>query len=236
MIDNGIIAISFDIWGTLLNGNKAFTKPRLQHLFSALDITDIDIEMLVSAYRASGKHCDAEMERTGLDIGMGDRLAFMFKELGLDRDVPSDQWINDMQVALGRMRLLPEYCPMLIEPDLLQTLQALKDQGYRLGTMSNTGIDNELGMRSLLNLNGIASLVNVTVFSSEVGLAKPNPDFFRHMAQELGTETQNVLHIGDNPNADYRATEAGMSALLYAPKGTDKPLQYIRSMKELLKK
>jgi HAD superfamily hydrolase (TIGR01509 family) len=152
--------------------------------------------------------------------------------LDIDAPVPDAATISAIQVKVGALRCQPEYLPVLIEPDLLHTLQALSDQGFVLGLLSNTGMDNLQVMEPVLKTLGLWNLFTVFVFSSEDGRAKPNPDLFRHMANEFGLEPNRVLHIGDNTNADYRAIEAGMNAVVYAPKGSELP--HITSMGELL--
>jgi HAD superfamily hydrolase (TIGR01662 family) len=235
-VPTGVKAISFDIWKTLLNGNKAFTRPRLRLIFDMLGYTGLDVEQLRNAYRAADKFYNSESERLGRDFGMADRLSMMFEVLGIDAPVPDASAIEAIQAEVVKLRLQPEYMPTFTEPDLPQTLQELRKQGYSLGLLSNTGIDNRQVMEPVLRALGIWDLFDVAMFTSDDGRAKPNPELFRHTAKELNAEPTQVLHVGDNANADCRAAEAGLHAVLYSQKGEPEGNSYpfITSMKELL--
>ena len=235
VIPDGVKVIDFDIWLTLLNGNSAFTVPRLQRMFAMLDHAGINDEILRNAYRAADGFYNKESERTGLDYGLRERLAHMFRTLDIDDRIPNNIGLATIQAQVATMRLREEYMPSFIEPDLPATLEALCDQGYRLGLLSNTGIDNEQVMEPVLRKLGIWHFFEVAMFSSVEGLAKPNPKLYDRLVNKFGVEHQEVLHVGDNTNADYRAIEAGLQAVVYAPNGVE-DYPHIRSMKELLKK
>lgn len=230
-------ALSCDIWRTLLVGNSAFTRPRLRRTFDLLGHPGIDVEKLRTAYMRANKFYNEESERQLRDFGLSERLEMMYQDLGIMSSVPGESALRAIQVEVGKLRLQPDFMPTFIEPDLPETLRALRDQGLALGLLSNTGIDNEVVMESVLRKLGIWDFFDVHLFSCEDGRAKPHPELFRHMAKRLRAEPQQVLHIGDNPNADCRATEAGLHAVLYTPKGAPEgnTLPFITSMKELLK-
>lgn len=229
---DGVSCISFDIWKTLLRGNKNFTRPRLRFIFDYIGLAEVDIEAIRSAYLEADSFFNDEAEITGCDFGMADRLGHMFGTLDISREVPSSDEVEAIQLHLGGLRSQGEYLPSLIEADLPRTLQQLSERGIALGLLSNTGMDNSLVMHPVLSRLGILDYFQVVVFSSEDGRAKPNPGLFRRMADEFGVSAEHVLHIGDNPNADYRAREAGLRSLHYAPAGS--VLEHVRSMRELL--
>ncbi len=234
-IPRGVSVLSFDIWNTLLRGNQAFTRPRLALIFSHLKLGYLKADDVLDAYLLANRFLNEESERNGIDYGMGERLAIMYDRLGLEHDVPDDATILEIQERTGKLRRNPEYLPTLTEPDLLATLTALREQGYLLGLLSNTGMDNHLSMEPLLKLMGLWQLFDNAIFSSQDGRAKPNEGIFLRMATEFKVEPDQVLHIGDNRTADYNgARAAGMHGVLYAPNTARKPNQ-IKSMKELLR-
>jgi HAD superfamily hydrolase (TIGR01509 family) len=231
-IPKQVTALSFDIWKTLLGGNKAFTNVRLRLIFDELDLPGVDIEQVHAAYKRADKFFNDEAEHTMTDYGMGERLQMMFATLGIDQSVPDARAIAAIQAKVGKLRCQPEYLPPLLEPDLPDTLQKLKDQGLVLGLLSNTGMDDVQVMEPVLKKVGIWDYFQVRIFSSEDGRAKPNPDLFRRMARELKAAPHEVLHIGDNTNADFRAIKAGLHAVVYAPDGSSYP--HITSMTQLV--
>lgn len=231
-IPKQVTALSFDIWKTLLGGNKAFTSIRLRTIFNRLDIPIVDIDQVREAYKRADKFYNDEAEHTMMDYGMAERLQMMFAFLDIDKAVPDAATIASIQGEIGALRSMPKYLPRLLELDLPQTLQALKDQGFILGLLSNTGMDDVQVMEPVLKALGIWDLFQVRIFSSEDGRAKPNPDLFRRMARELKVAPNQVLHIGDNQYADYRAITAGLHAVVYAPEDSSYP--HITSMHQLL--
>jgi FMN phosphatase YigB (HAD superfamily) len=228
-----VTCLSFDIWKTLLNGNPAFTRPRMALLFDRLGQTGIDVELLRKAYLDGSKTLDRVSEETGIDQGMRERVQAMYTYLGIDAVIPQDEELTRIQCEVGALRLQPQFIPTLIESDLVDTLVSLKEAGYRLGLLSNTGFDDRSVMEPLLVKLGLWEHFEVALFSSEEGIAKPSPELFFRMVEQFGVLPGEVLHIGDNINADYRAREAGLEAVVYAP-GSDTTLPSIRSMKELL--
>lgn len=231
-IPRDVTAISIDIWNTLLRGNPAFTRPRLGLIFDLLGHEDYDIEKVVEAYRHADRTLDRESERTGLDYDMPDRLVIMYRLLKIDRALPGDAAIKNIQAQTGKLRLEPRYMPSLVEPTSPATLEKLRSRGIFLGLLSNTGMDNGSTMVPVLQALGIWEHFHAAIFSSDVGLAKPNGSLFRTMAAKLRSETEHTMHIGDNEVADFQAHLAGLHAYVYAPDGSNFP--HIRSLEELL--
>lgn len=94
-------------------------------------------------------------------------------------------------------------------PDVLDTLETLRQRGLRLGVVSNW--DERLPR--LLERLGLAPFFDVVVTSSSVGVEKPNPRIFRHCLEHLGVEPEHALHVGDAPIDDVEgAMAAGMQA------------------------
>jgi putative hydrolase of the HAD superfamily len=218
-IPSNIEAISLDIWGTLLRGNKKFTLARLKLICEMLGLNPgIVNDQLIETYLISSVHFDKKMEVTGRDFGLVPRLTMALDMIGVGVPIIADELATSIQLALGRLRCQPKYQPSLIEPSLLETLAKLKDAGIKLALLSNTGADSHESMKLVLETLGIWKCVDLAIFSSEDGRAKPNPGIFHRVAQELGVRPDQILHIGDNPVADYQgAIGAGCRSLLYAP-------------------
>jgi len=77
---------------------------------------------------------------------------------------------------------------------------------YRLFALSNGNAD--------LQRCGIADLFAGHVTASAAGAAKPDARIFARLAALAGVEAHQVLHIGDDPEADVvGAMQAGMQAV-----------------------
>lgn len=235
-IPNGIIVISFDIWKTLLVGNKGFSRPRLALILNEFGQDHVNLNEAMVAYREVDAYFNTLSETTGVDYGMGERLAALFNKLGINQEL-SDRTLNVIQGKVGEQRRSPDFLPKLIEPDLKWTLTTLHERGYRLGTLSNTGMDSHVVMEPLLDYLGLRHLFYNRVFSSQDGRAKPNPGIFQRMADEHGATPDQVLHVGDNIVADYDgAVAAGMHAVLFDPSdAVSERSNRIKSIRDLIR-
>jgi putative hydrolase of the HAD superfamily len=92
-------------------------------------------------------------------------------------------------------------------------LEALRERGLKLGLVSNAFDPGWLLHRDLEQM-GIASRVDVAVFSSEVGIRKPHPEIFRRALDRLGVAPEHALFVGDRLYEDVRgAGELGMTTV-----------------------
>ena len=217
VINRATLAISYDIWRTLLKGNKAFTSARIEHLANRLGLR-ASVDELVAAYRGAERHFNRYAIDTGRDGGMAERLGLMYQLLGLDpATLPESSVLDAIQRELGELHCHPEYMPSLLEPDLLHWLDQIAQLGLTQVLLSNTGMDSGPVMRPVLTKLGIMSRMEFAMFSAEEGLAKPNPALFMRMSRQLNVPPAQIVHVGDNPTADYAgATSAGLQAILYA--------------------
>ena len=95
--------------------------------------------------------------------------------------------------------------------DVVPTLEALRRAGARTGIVSN--FDGRLP--GLVRAFGLETRVEVVVWSTAVGAAKPDPRIFRHAASRLGLAVEELLHVGDDPRADVDgALAAGARGVL----------------------
>jgi putative hydrolase of the HAD superfamily len=105
------------------------------------------------------------------------------------------------------------FSPEAWEPfaDVLPTLEALKAEDLRLGTISNW--DGTLS--SILEGIGLAPYFDEIISSTDVGLHKPQADIFELACVRLGVSPHDALHIGDHISADALGAQAvGMKGIL----------------------
>jgi putative hydrolase of the HAD superfamily len=92
-------------------------------------------------------------------------------------------------------------------------LDALRERGLKLGLVSNA-FDPGWLLRRDLEQMGLAQRLDVSVFSSEIGLRKPHPAIFQRALSSLGVEPRNALFVGDRLYEDVRgAGELGMTTV-----------------------
>jgi putative hydrolase of the HAD superfamily len=103
----------------------------------------------------------------------------------------------------------------LVAPEsTLATLRALKDTGLRLGLVSNVSLFPHR-MHGDLESLGLAQFLDGAVFSSEVGVRKPDPRIFVQALRQIGGEATSAVFVGDRLNDDVVGAQAvGMRTIL----------------------
>lgn len=100
-----------------------------------------------------------------------------------------------------------------IYPHIPNILQQLKDNGLKIGIISNTGNETEDNMKRVLEEAGIYSFFepNLLIYSSVVGISKPSPEIFRLAAERAGhaTEPKNCLFVGEDSKERKAAHDVG---------------------------
>jgi len=100
------------------------------------------------------------------------------------------------------------------EPDIRQTLAALKNAGLKLGIVSNTFV-NGSSLDKHLEQVGILDFFPIRLYSYEFDFRKPELRIFRIAAERIGEAMENILYIGDHIDNDIRpALKLGMKAAL----------------------
>ena len=100
-----------------------------------------------------------------------------------------------------------------IEADMIEVLRDLRARGYRIGLVSNVSLLPQL-MRGDLDRLGVGPLMDATVFSSEIGLRKPDPRIFTEALRRLGSEAAETVFVGDRLYDDATgARGVGMRAI-----------------------
>ena len=92
-------------------------------------------------------------------------------------------------------------------------IRRLKEQGYKIGMISN--IYEPFAHKIKRELNNFLNLFDYIYFSCERGMIKPEPAVFEYTLNELGVKPENSVMIGDDMKRDITpARELGMRAIL----------------------
>ena len=128
---------------------------------------------------------------------------------GIGFDLPDD--IIEHIVALDHSAYSNS---ITVEPEILAALDELRRARYRMGLVSNISLRPDL-MRADLERMGLAKYLDAMVFSSEVGLRKPDSRIFQEALDRLGVEPQETVFVGDRLYDDVSGAQAvGMRAVL----------------------
>ncbi len=111
--------------------------------------------------------------------------------------------------------LFEEYCPQFVNENIPDILSQLKEEGYSINLSSNTGFIEGIVLRNTLAHLNIIQYFDFLIFSDEIDASKPSSRFFEKVNEQVNVKPDEVLHIGDNPKADYQgAINFGFKALL----------------------
>jgi len=200
--------VTFDCWATLLYEAEsslhlgASERPRLVSRVIA-----VDEQAAATALRqAWEKHQRLWHRReifTGVDITRDALRALGAK---VDRQVE-----NDLVEALETEILGHEVRAL---EGARKALERLAEVGVRRALICDTGFTPGRVVRELLDRVGLLELLEVTIFSDEIGAPKPDPRTFAAALGGLRVAAHGAVHVGDLRRSDVAgAKSAGMGAV-----------------------
>jgi 2-haloalkanoic acid dehalogenase type II len=98
------------------------------------------------------------------------------------------------------------------EKETIQTLEELRQAGYRLGLISNAADDQDVQV--LIDNAGLRSFFEIILTSAAVGIRKPHPRIFQMALDRWGASPGRAVMVGDTLGADVLgAQNAGMASI-----------------------
>ena len=134
------------------------------------------------------------------------------------RELPPAEIWNDWYLrdwAIGREKLEPiaeelsflydyERVKVIRRPYIKETLDALREQGMKLGLISNI-ISLSVAPHFLVEY-GVRDYMDCIVLSSATGIRKPSAEIFRAAERELGLKPEELAYVGDTLSRDVLGT------------------------------
>lgn len=208
-------AVTFDFWSTLVDGEMtpARTLARMQYLQQALEQSGhvCTAEDLQTAFERAMRRLSESARDTLDDVGPPGRWAAVARELGVpDGVIP----FAVVEQAYEDLTFDPLPDPM---PHVQTMLAGVREAGYRVGLICNTGMAGGQVLREVLRRHELLQYFDVTVFSNEFGTSKPHPSIFQHTLEALGgVSAVRALHVGDMEELDVEgARRAGVHSARY---------------------
>jgi len=130
-----------------------------------------------------------------------------------EADVPAElvEEICALRLRYHRRSLVPR-------PGAVETLRRLREDGYLVGLITVCSEDIEV----LWPETEFAGLFDAEIFSSSVGLSKPDPRIYLACCDALGVEPYEAVFVGDGANDELEgARRVGMDAILIHREGED---------------
>jgi putative hydrolase of the HAD superfamily len=192
-----IRAVVFDLFGTLV-----YEFPRSDWdtwLDTAAAVLEADREAFHAAWTAT-----AVERQTGRLGDIEENLRTVAARAGA---WPSDSQVTEALEARAQMYrrwFVPRHGAEVV-------LARLRAEGYPLALVSMCAPDTPGMWRS----SPLAGSVDVEVFSSEVGLRKPDPEIYLHACEGLGVAARDCLYVGDGSYRELSGAAAtGMRPVL----------------------
>jgi putative hydrolase of the HAD superfamily len=189
--------VVFDLFGTLV-----FEFPRADWdawLDTAAAVVEADREAFHAAWGAT-----AIDRQTGVAGDVEENLRTVAARAGA--------WPNDSQIAEALEARAALYRTWFVaRPGAVETLHELRRRGLPTALISMCAPDTP----ALWRASPLAGMVDVEVFSCEVGLRKPDAAIYRLACERLGIEPAACLYVGDGAYRELTgASLVGMRAVL----------------------
>jgi|DewCreStandDraft_1066081.scaffolds.fasta_scaffold00095_95 glycosyltransferase involved in cell wall biosynthesis/FMN phosphatase YigB (HAD superfamily)/tetratricopeptide (TPR) repeat protein len=137
-------------------------------------------------------------------------------------DITLQQILRELQTivpesdAAGVLELAAEEDLCCLNPAMVQFAVRLKDRGLRLLIISDVYLSGD-HLRGILRANGLDPAIFDAIYTSgEAQRCKGTGNLFRKVLGDQGLKPEQLLHLGDNVEADVAgAHRAGVRALVY---------------------
>ena len=190
-------AVCFDLFGTLIGH---FSRSQFDRVIRQIaDSVSVPFELL---WEQMGN-------KQGVEIGRFASLEEFYEYLFKDR--------LSIDVTRCQVTQMAQYHYLYIsqelkaEPNVLESLQVLRDIGLKIGLITNCGPD----VPTLWDDSPLSPLIDVPVFSCKVKLKKPNPEIYDLACARLGVSPNKCIYVGDGSGEELAgAARVGMYPVL----------------------
>jgi putative hydrolase of the HAD superfamily len=213
-----INTVTFDLWNTLIVNNppdmEKYRRKRVENIGRVLEENGgwIAPAELLEAYLKCLDKCK-ETWRKNIDLSTEEQLNVFFGFL--NHAHPKDKLPS----------LMPDLVDAYVSPILddppepipggKEILTQLKKDEYKIGLICNTGTTPGITIRKLLKRFGMIDFFDVTTFSNELKIRKPDPRIFQETLDQLKSDPHESMHVGDLIGVDVLgAKNVGMTAVL----------------------
>jgi putative hydrolase of the HAD superfamily len=192
-----IRAVIFDLYGTLVPEFPA------EEFYATVDHMAVTLGAPVEAFREEWNRT-ALLRQTGAFATMEDNVRAIAADLGLGE--PTSERLREASRPRAEM-YARWFHPRL---SAVETLTELKARGFGTALISMCAPDTP----AMWHASPFSGLVDVEVFSSEVGLRKPDAAIYLFACESLDVEPGRCLYCGDGAYGELTGAEdVGMTAV-----------------------
>ncbi|MFX0037363.1 MAG: HAD family hydrolase [Candidatus Hermodarchaeota archaeon] len=197
-----IKTVTFDLWNTIFT-NRFYSDMRLHLLNHFLEKNGIFLssDKMKNAFFSTFNISDLNLEETNYrHIYTYERISNLFQVLDIKC---SESQIKDIEKSFEEVMLK---APPPLKACVKETLKEISSD-FNIGLISNTGITPGRIIKEVFNMYDILKYFQLTLFSDETGVYKPNPLMFKTALDKFECKPQNAIHIGDILETDIRGAK-----------------------------
>jgi HAD superfamily hydrolase (TIGR01549 family) len=206
-------ALTFDYWDTLYEGGVrpervALRRTAVGALLGAYGRA-LPEDQLRALYDESGQEAERWWSEQHRGYSTNDRLRWILERAAITPRERCEHVAAAADAVDNALLMLP---PAML-PGAWPMLRTLAPR-VPLAIISDTGFASGRAQDRLLEKDGARHFFAATIYSMDVGHAKPRPEIFAAALEQLGIPAGEILHIGDNERTDVRgALAAGFRAI-----------------------
>ena len=208
-----IRAVTFDYWDTLYEGGAlpervALRRTAVGALLGAYG-RDLPDEQLRALYEASGREAERWWSEEHRGYTTQERLRWILERAAVTPRENCHHVAAAVDAVDNALLMLP---PAML-PGAWQMLRTLSRR-VPLAVISDTGFASGRAQDRLLEKDGARKFFAATIYSMDIGHAKPRPEIFAAAVETLNVAPHEIIHVGDNERTDVRgALAAGFRAI-----------------------
>jgi putative hydrolase of the HAD superfamily len=207
-------AVIFDLFGTLVND---FAMSVGQTYTELADALQVPIEQFMPLWRQTTKMRSDGTFQT-VEAGIEHVCGIMGVRVG------AEQMTKAVEIRLEQARRALEP-----RPEAVATLARLKDDGYKIGLLSNCSVEIPIVWPETL----FADLIETAVFSCRARLMKPDPRIYHVACERLGVMPERCLYVADGENHELAAAaKVGLHSVLIRNSSRDNGSELLREARE----
>ena len=208
-------AVIFDLYGTLVNDFASSSVGQLHAEF--IKTLAVPPEPFTKLWRET-----TEMRVSGVFRSVEASIQYVCDRLAIRLSAEQMARAVDIRLQFITRTLTPR-------PDALETLEELKDKGYKVGLLSNCSIEIPIVWQG----TAFADLIESAVFSSRERIKKPDPRIYRLACERLCVTPENCLYVADGENHELAAAaKVGLHPVLLRNPGRSNDSELLREARE----
>ena len=184
--------VLFDMFNTLVRLSDNIADYETLDVLYRMYLSEYDYKEVKRLYDEKVYQLIKERRSDNLEIVFAEILEYMFSELGFEYDSIPD---IENKVFHGS-----DYVSQM--EGAKETLKFFKDNGYRIGVLSNSFF-LKTTLETCLRKMDVFEPIDILVSSADILYMKPRKEAYDIALKELGADPKYTFFIGDDPVNDY---------------------------------